>query len=84
MSAPVVVVQQPQPGAPVAAYAMHRYVMPAQYRRISFGISISILCIGLISILVGGISFATYGYWRYLSVVTGVDFWVGISVIRIF
>ena len=84
MSAPVVVVQQPPPGAPVAAYAMHQYVLPVQYRQVSLAISITILCTGFVSILIGGVSFASYGYWYYLSVLTGVDFWVGASVIIVF
>lgn len=80
MSAPVVFVQQPRQGAPVAAYAMHPYILPAQFRQASFGISVTLVIAGLGSILMGGLGFSFYRYWYFLSVTTGVDFWVGIAV----
>ncbi|EDV20386.1 uncharacterized protein TRIADDRAFT_61155 [Trichoplax adhaerens] len=77
MSAPVTIAQQP--GQYLQTSVMHPYVLPIQHKQTSFGISVTMIVLGFASIVTGGIGFGFYGYWRSLSVITGLDIWVGLG-----
>ncbi|EDV20385.1 uncharacterized protein TRIADDRAFT_64326 [Trichoplax adhaerens] len=77
MSAPVNMAQQPRQYP--QSYILNPYVLPVQYRKASFGISITMIVLGVVTMIIGGISFGFYGYWRYLSIITGLDLWVGLG-----
>ncbi|RDD37631.1 hypothetical protein TrispH2_010959 [Trichoplax sp. H2] len=77
MSAPVIIAQQP--GQYLQTSVMHPYVLPMQHKQTSFGISVTMIVLGFASILTGGIGFGVYGYWRSLSIFTGLDIWVGLG-----
>lgn len=56
------------------------FVLPLHLRPASLGIGISILIIGFISIILGGVAYAFYGHFYNPSVLIGLDIWVGVMV----
>ena len=58
----------------------HSFALPLHLRPTSFGIGISILAIGVVSIILGGIAYTFYGHFYNPSVLIGLDIWVGVMV----
>lgn len=61
----------------------HKYLLPERYQRPFLGLSITLIVLGTISIIMGGVGFAGYNYKYNPSVFTGQDFWVGLFVSKL-
>lgn len=61
----------------------YKYILPDKYQRPFLGISISLIIVGAVSVIMGGVGFAGRNNGYVPSVFTGQDFWVGIAVSKL-